>query len=85
MLALARGDSISVFNGTLPDIRTLVERHAVGDWLGRFAKAGILPHESGVFVRAKGQIARRLYPRDWLLVTAVAPASEFLDDLNPGL
>ena len=23
--------------------------------------------------------------RDWLLVTAVAPASEFLDDLNPGL
>ena len=165
-----RGDSISVFNGPPPEIKTLAdamaERHAVGDWLGRCVKAGILPHEIGVFVRAEGQIARAmgavrqaglpyrildervvseqgqvaistmhlakglefravvvmacddeviplqarvetvgddadlqevydterhlLYvaltrARDRLLVTAVAPASEFLDDLNPGL
>jgi len=57
----------------------------VDDWLGRFTKAGILPHGSGVFVRAKGQIARRLHPRDWWLVIAVTPASEFPDELNSGL
>lgn len=84
-LALVRGDLISIFSGTPPDIRSLAERHAVGDWRGRFARAGILPHGSGVFVRAKGQIARRLHPRDWWLVIAATPASEFPDELNPGL
>jgi len=56
----------------------------VDDWLGRFAKAGILPHGSGVFVRAKGQIARRLHPRDWWLVIAATLDSVFTDELNLG-
>ena len=57
----------------------------MGDWLGRFARAGILPHLSGVFVRAKGQIDRRPHPRDGWLVIAATLASEFPDELNPGL
>ncbi len=165
-----RSDTISVFNGPPPVIRVLANENEeikdVGAWLAEQSKAGILPHEFGVFVRATGQLVRAqaavkvsglpfkildehvettsghvsistmhlakglefravavmacddeivplqerietvgdeadlqevydterhlLYvactrARDFLLVTSVEPASEFLDDLRPGM
>lgn len=57
-----RGDTISVFNGPTPVIRTLdselEERINVSAWLTEKAQAGILPHEIGVFVRSAAELDR---------------------------
>jgi mRNA-degrading endonuclease RelE of RelBE toxin-antitoxin system len=57
-----RNDTISVFNGAPPVIRSFAdeseETAAVGSWLAEVAKAGLLPHEFGVFVRSETQLAR---------------------------
>jgi hypothetical protein len=57
-----RGDAVSVFNGPAPEINTLsdeqTEIEAVGEWITEISKAGVLPHEIGVFVRSEGQLGR---------------------------
>ena len=57
-----RSDTISVFNGPPPAIHVLKseseEIKAVGTWLAEQSKAGVLPHEFGVFVRSTGQLDR---------------------------
>jgi superfamily I DNA/RNA helicase len=57
-----RSDTISVFNGPPPLIRTLdieaVEAEVVGAWLKEHAQQGLLPHEFGVFVRSAAQLER---------------------------
>jgi mRNA-degrading endonuclease RelE of RelBE toxin-antitoxin system/Rad3-related DNA helicase len=57
-----RSDTVSVFNGPLPIIRVLAteneEIKSVGTWLAEQSKAGVLPHEFGVFVRSAGQLNR---------------------------
>lgn len=57
-----RSDTISVFNGPQPSIRTLgTERDeiaSVASWLKNRAQAGFLPHEFGVFVRSPAQVER---------------------------
>jgi superfamily I DNA/RNA helicase len=57
-----RSDTVSVFNGPPPVIRVLAtedeEVKSVGTWLAAQSKAGVLPHEFGVFVRSAGQLAR---------------------------
>ncbi|MFC2033225.1 UvrD-helicase domain-containing protein [Chloroflexota bacterium] len=57
-----RSDTISVFNGPPPVIRVLSDEtkeiKIVGTWLTEQAKAGILPHEFGIFVRSAGQLDR---------------------------
>lgn len=57
-----RSDTVSVFNGPLPVILTLKDESAeiktVGDWMAERAKAGLLPHEFGVFVRSAAQLGR---------------------------
>jgi hypothetical protein len=57
-----RSDTISVFNGPPPVIRVLQsqdeEIKSVGTWLAEQSKAGVLPHEFGVFVRSSGQLNR---------------------------
>ena len=57
-----RNDTISVFNGPPPVIRTFTsedeEINAVGAWLAEQSKAGVLPHEFGVFVRSAAQLDR---------------------------
>ena len=59
-----RGDTISVFNGPPPVIQVLKsegeETKAVGRWLSEQVKAGVAPHEIGVFVRSMAQIDRAL-------------------------
>ena len=60
--AAERSDTISVFNGPPPVIRVLAteneEIKSVGAWLAEQSKAGVLPHEFGVFVRSPGQLGR---------------------------
>ncbi len=57
-----RGDTVSVFNGPPPLVRGLKteakEIKAVGSWITEQAKAGVAPHEFGVFVRSAAQLAR---------------------------
>ena len=57
-----RSDTVSVFNGPPPTIRSLKneseEIKVVGDWIRERAKAGVLPHEFGVFVRSEAQLDR---------------------------
>jgi mRNA-degrading endonuclease RelE of RelBE toxin-antitoxin system len=57
-----RSDTVSVFNGPPPVILTLkdesAEIKAVGVWIAERAKAGVLPHEFGVFVRSTAQLER---------------------------
>lgn len=57
-----RSDTVSVFNGPPPAIRIFSseaeENEAVGDWLTEQSKAGVLPHEFGVFVRSDEQLKR---------------------------
>ena len=59
-----RSDTVSVFNGTPPVIRVLKseseEIQSVGTWLAEQSKAGVLPHEFGVFVRSAAQLNRAL-------------------------
>ena len=58
-----RSDTVSVFNGPPPTIRDAARAKArrsktVGGWLAEHAKAGVLPHEFGVFVRSAAQLDR---------------------------
>jgi hypothetical protein len=57
-----RSDTVSVFNGPAPLIRVLStqeeEIQSVATWLAEQSKAGVLPHEFGVFVRSVGQLDR---------------------------
>ena len=57
-----RGDTVSVFNGPAPVIRvcddSVAEAATVSKWIVEQAKAGVLPHEFGVFVRSTAQLER---------------------------
>ena len=57
-----RSDTVSVFNGPPPTIQSLKsdadETKYVGQWIAERAKAGVLPHEFGVFVRSAAQLDR---------------------------
>jgi superfamily I DNA/RNA helicase len=57
-----RRDTVSVFNGPPPTIQSLKnegeEAKIVGKWMLEQAKAGVLPHEFGVFVRSAAQLDR---------------------------
>jgi len=57
-----RTDTVSVLNGPSPVIRVLPteeeEAKYVATWLAEQTKAGVLPHEFGVFVRSTGQLDR---------------------------
>jgi len=57
-----RNDTVSVFNGPAPAIRTFPdddqEGRAVGDWIAELTKSGLAPHEFGVFVRSPAQLDR---------------------------
>ena len=57
-----RSDTVSVFNGPPPLVRTLKseseETALVGEWISDRTKSGVLPHEVGVFVRSAAQFAR---------------------------
>ena len=57
-----RSDTISVFNGPPPKVHSLKseieETKLVGNWIAERAKAGVLPHEFGVFVRSAAQLDR---------------------------
>lgn len=59
-----RSDTVSVFNGPPPAIRKLKsaseEIEAVGGWLADQAKAGLLPHEIGLFVRSEAERERAI-------------------------
>ena len=54
-----RNDTVSVFNGPAPTILKLgsqeEEVKAVGGWLAERVKAGVLPHEIGLFVRSAAE------------------------------
>ncbi|MDX5365259.1 MAG: UvrD-helicase domain-containing protein [Alphaproteobacteria bacterium] len=57
-----RRDTVSVFNGPPPVIRTVgsdaEESSAVEAWISEQAAAGLLPHEIGIFVRSTDEIDR---------------------------
>lgn len=57
-----RSDTVSVFNGPPPAIHALKsedeETKAFSNWIAERAKAGVLPHEIGVFVRSVAQLDR---------------------------
>ncbi len=57
-----RSDTVSVFNGPPPTMRSFKsegeESEAVGIWIAERAKDGVLPHEFGVFVRSSAQLDR---------------------------
>ncbi len=57
-----RGDTVSVFNGPPPEIRVLTneqeEIKTVSAWLSERMKAGVMPHECGVFVRSAAELDR---------------------------
>ncbi len=57
-----RSDTVSVFNGPPPTIKSLKseddEIKTVGRWIVEQAKAGVVPHEFGVFVRSAVQLGR---------------------------
>jgi mRNA-degrading endonuclease RelE of RelBE toxin-antitoxin system len=57
-----RSNTVSVFNGPPPKIATLKseaeEIATVGTWIAGQAKAGVMPHEFGLFVRSLDQVDR---------------------------
>lgn len=59
-----RKGTVSVFEGVPPTVRTFDEEQSeaagVGAWLTERLKAGLKPHEIGIFVRSKPQIERAL-------------------------
>jgi len=60
----SRSDTVSVFNGPPPVIRTFKDEaeeiNAVGHWVAECAQGSVLPHEIGVFVRSPAQMDRAL-------------------------
>jgi hypothetical protein len=59
-----RNDAVSVFNGPPPTILKLTsqeeEAKTVGGWLADRVKAGILPHEIGLFIRSAAERDRAI-------------------------
>lgn len=59
-----RSDTISVFNGPVPAVRTFAdatsESAAVGDWLKELSSAGLAAHELGLFVRSDVELPRAI-------------------------
>ncbi|MCG8549320.1 MAG: UvrD-helicase domain-containing protein [Desulfobacterales bacterium] len=57
-----RSDTISVFNGPLPQIIEYAdqeeETHAVAAWISQCSQKEIIPSEIGVFVRSQNEISR---------------------------
>ncbi len=57
-----RSDTVSVFNGPPPTVLSCAteaeEIEAVGNWIAEQAKAGVVPHEFGLFVRSEAQLER---------------------------
>lgn len=57
-----RHDTVSVFNGPAPVIQSLKDENSearvVGTWIAEQVKAGLLPHEIGVFIRSEAQLDR---------------------------
>ena len=57
-----RSDTVSVFNGAPPIIHTFKDEgeeiKSVGNWIAERVKAGVLPHEMGLFVRSASQLDR---------------------------
>jgi len=57
-----RSDTVSVFNGLPPTVHSLLneadEARTVCTWIAERTKAGVLPHEFGVFVRSAAQLDR---------------------------
>jgi superfamily I DNA/RNA helicase len=57
-----RSDTVSVFNGPAPAVRSFAseagEIKAVGAWISELSSDGVLPHEFGVFVRSDAQLDR---------------------------
>jgi superfamily I DNA/RNA helicase len=57
-----RTDTVSVFNGPPPTIQSFKtedeEITAVGTWIAANLKAGVVPHEFGLFVRSTDQLDR---------------------------
>ena len=57
-----RSDTVSVFNGPPPEIRSLAsedeEIQTVGKWIAERVAAGVSPHEVGIFVRSAAQLDR---------------------------
>ncbi len=57
-----RSDTVSVFNGPRPVVRSLKsereEAAFVGNWIKERAKEGVVPQEFGVFVRSPAQLER---------------------------
>jgi superfamily I DNA/RNA helicase len=57
-----RSDTVSVFNGPPPTVLSLQdeseESNAVGNWITEQTKAGIMPHEFGIFVRSEAELDR---------------------------
>ena len=58
----SRTDTVSVFNGPPPAIRALPsaaeEISSAAQWIAALSKAGLAPHEIGVFVRSEAQLDR---------------------------
>lgn len=57
-----RKDTVSVFNGPPPLIQVhnneKEEMRAISTWISEHLKAGLVPHEFGVFVRSEAQLPR---------------------------
>jgi len=57
-----RVDTVSVFNGPAPEIQVLKSKEEeikkVRAWLSEHSKAGVAPHEFGVFVRSSAELDR---------------------------
>lgn len=74
-----RGNTVSVFNGTLPMIISLEteddEVRSVANWMKKLSGDGLLPHEFGVFVRSSAQLERAV-----AAVTEAEFAFNILDD-----
>jgi superfamily I DNA/RNA helicase len=74
-----RRGTVSAFNGPEPTIQTLdtvaAESAAVSRWLAERLAEGIVPHETGVFVRTAVQL-----PRAQAAVAAAALPYKVLDD-----
>jgi len=74
-----RSDTVSVFNGPPPVVRSLKseseEAAFVGNWIAECAKVGLVPHEFGVFVRSSAQLDRAV-----AAVKAAGLAFKILDE-----
>jgi superfamily I DNA/RNA helicase/mRNA-degrading endonuclease RelE of RelBE toxin-antitoxin system len=57
-----RRGTVSAFNGPEPEVSVLdsieAEASEIAGWLEALGKAGVLPRETGVFVRSKAQLSR---------------------------